>query len=130
MTSGGRTAPPARPVTVLALTPSIGGPYFGEVLAGLTREIASAGGRLVLVQTLDAGSRHDEAGQAPDFATPVAWGEVDGVVAITTAASGPYLQRVRDAGLPVVLTSTRLPDFARRSRCRTTTAGRSPRSSI
>jgi len=31
-------------VTVLVLTPSIGGHYFGELVAGLSREVADVGG--------------------------------------------------------------------------------------
>ena len=101
----------SHPVTVLVLTPNVGGHYFGELLAGLGREVAAAGGRVVLVQTLDGGSRRDEESELSAFDTPVAWSEVHGVVSITTAARGPYLQRLRDAGKPVVLASTRLPDF-------------------
>ncbi len=101
----------SRPVTVLVLTPSIGGFYFGELLAGLGREVSGSGGRLVLVQTLDHGTRNNEASEPSDFATRVAWAEADGVVSITSAAGGPYLQQFRDAGKPVVLVSTRLLDF-------------------
>src|SRR5665647_2053471 len=61
------------PMTVLVLTPDTSGYYFGELLAGLTREVAGAGGRLVLVQTLEPGTRSDEVGEPGDFATPVAW---------------------------------------------------------
>jgi len=98
-------------MTVLVLTPSAGGHYFGELLAGLTREVAGEGGRLVLVQTLEVGTRSDEASEPGDFATPIAWSKVDAVVSITTAVRGSYLQRLRDAGKPVVLVSTRMPDF-------------------
>ena len=101
----------AHPMTVLVLTPSIGGYYFGEVLAGLTREVASAGGRLVIVQTLDADARGSGPDAAADFGTAIAWSQVDGVVAIAKAVRGSYLQRLRDAGKPVVLTSTEIPDF-------------------
>ena len=98
-------------MTVLVLTPSIGGFYFGELLAGIGREIAGAGGRVVLVQTLDHGTRSNEASEPSDFATRVAWSQVDGVVSVTSAVGGPYLQRLRDAGKPVVLVSTRMLDF-------------------
>jgi diguanylate cyclase (GGDEF)-like protein/PAS domain S-box-containing protein len=98
----------ANSMTVLVLTPSIGGHYFGELLAGLVREVAGAGGRLVLVQTLRGVASSNE---PRDFTTPVAWSEVDGVVSITTAVNGWYLQQLRDAGKPVVLASTRMPDF-------------------
>jgi diguanylate cyclase (GGDEF)-like protein len=101
-------------MTVLVLTPSIGGYYFGELLSGLTREITDVGGRLVVVQTLEAGTRYGEAGEpgeVSDFAIPVDWSEVDGVVSITTAVRASYLQQLRDAGTPVVLTGTRTLGF-------------------
>ena len=100
------------PMTVLVLTPSIGGHYFGEILAGLTREIADAGGRLVVVETLEVGARSDTENDPGEFVTPVALLEVDGVVSITTAVGGPFLQRLRDAHKPVVLVSTLIPGFA------------------
>ncbi len=95
-----------RPLTVLVLTPSLGGDYFGEVLAGLDREVVSAGGRLVVVETLPAAAPRDEAGVPGDFAARVAWSHVDGVVSITGAVGATYLQRLRDAAKPVVLLSS------------------------
>ena len=99
------------PVTVLVLTPSVGGHYFGELLAGLVREVARAEGRVVLVQTQEANTPTDEENEPSDFATRVAWAEVDGVVSITAAVSASYLQQLRDAGKPAVLASTRLAGF-------------------
>ncbi|OIQ87525.1 cyclic di-GMP phosphodiesterase Gmr [mine drainage metagenome] len=99
------------PMTVLVLTPSLGGHYFGELLAGLTQEVAGVGGRLVVVETLPEAAPRDEAGAPGDFATPVAWSHVDGVVSITTAVGAPYLRRLREAGRPVVLSSTLMADF-------------------
>ena len=99
------------PVTLLVLTPSLGGFYFGELLAGLGREVVAAGARIVVVQTPDGGLRGGQGSEPSDFATPVAWSEVDGVVSITTAVSGSYLQQLRAAGKPVVLISARPPDF-------------------
>src|SRR4051812_33421106 len=98
-------------MTVLVLTPSIGGFYFGELLAGLEREITDAGGHVVLVQTLDGTTRSNEASEPGNFAVPVAWSQVDGVISVTSAARGSYLQQLREAGKPVVLVSARLPDF-------------------
>lgn len=94
-----------RPLTLLVLTPSIGGFYFGEVLAGIGREVTAAHGRLVLLQTDSA------LGTAP-VTTPVSWSQIDGAVAVTTAASAGYLQRLRDTGTPVALVSARFADFA------------------
>ena len=101
----------SHPVTVLVLTPSVGGHFYGEVIAGLNRELAGSGGRIVLVQTLDGGSRRDEESELSSFSTPVGWSDIDGVVSITSAARATYLQRLRDAGKPVVLASTRMAEF-------------------
>ena len=90
------------PMTVLVLTPILGGFYFGELLASLTREVSGAGGRLVIVKTLHQAPSDDS--QAPgDFAIPVAWSEVDGVVSIHSAVEAPYLLKLREAGRPVIL---------------------------
>ena len=105
----------AQPLTVLALTPSIGGYFYGELIAGLTREIVGAGARLVIVQTLEAGTNDGEVGEAGavgDFATPVAWSQVDGVVSLNSAVCSSYLQQLRDAGKPVVLTTAASLSFA------------------
>jgi diguanylate cyclase (GGDEF)-like protein len=99
---------------VLVLTPSIGGYWFGELLAGFTREIVGAGVRPVVVQTLDAGTRSGEVGEPGepgDFAIPIAWSEVDAVVSIATAVGASYLQQLRDAGKPVLLVSAEMADF-------------------
>ena len=97
-----------RPVTLLVLSPSTGGYYFGAILTGIARECAAVDGRLVLVQTLEPGVRSDEIGEPPDFSIPVAWAEVDGVISITSAAPAPYLQALKDSGRPVVVASNRL----------------------
>lgn len=100
------------PRTVLVLTPSIGGDFFGDVLDGLAREVAGEGGRVVVVETRTVTMPRDEAGAPSNFATQVAWSHVDGAVSVTTAAGSAYLQQLRDAGKPVVLLSNaQLPDF-------------------
>jgi diguanylate cyclase (GGDEF)-like protein/PAS domain S-box-containing protein len=99
------------PVTVLVLTPSIGGFYFGELIAGVNREVAGAGGRIVLVQTRCGVPRGNEASAPGELDAHVAWDEVAGVVSVTAAVRTAYLQQLRDAGKPVVLVSSRVPDF-------------------
>lgn len=99
------------PTTVLVVTPSLGGHYFGQLLAGVTRQVSQAGGRVVVVETLPESAPRDEAGEPGDFSIPVAWSHVHGVVSITTAAGADYLRRVRETGRPVVLSSTLMPDF-------------------
>lgn len=98
----------AHATTVLAFARSTSGFYFGELLAGLTHEVASAGGRVVVVQTLDHGDVADAVVRTPEFDVPVAWDEVDGAVAVSLAAGAPYLTRLREHGVPVVLASSRL----------------------
>ncbi len=99
------------PVTVLVLTPSIGGFYFGELIAGINREVTGAGGRIVLVQTRCGVPRGNEASAPGELAAHVAWDEVAGVVSVTAAVQTSYLRQLRDAGKPVVLVSSRERDF-------------------
>ena len=91
-------------LTVLAFARSTSGFYFGELLAGLTREVARRHGRVIIVQTLDPNDVADVVLRSPSFDLPVAWDEIDGAVAMSLAADRPMLQRLRDAGKPVVLT--------------------------
>ena len=110
LSEDGQRATP-RPATVLVLTPRMGGYYFGALLAGIAREVAGAGGRLVLVQTPEPPELGGDQNAPGEFATPAAWSQVDGAVVILTTVGGAYLQRLRDAGKPVVLISTRIDGF-------------------
>lgn len=100
----------SRPLTTLVLTPGLDGDYFGEILAGLAREVVSADSRLVAVETRLASAPRDEVGAVSDFSTRVAWSQIDGVVSVTTAVDAHYLQQLRDCGKPVVLVSSALID--------------------
>jgi len=99
------------PITVGVLAPISGGFYYGGVLSGITREVAAVGGRVVFFQTTDAGGADATDGGAPDFTTPTAWNRVDGIVSVAAAAGVDYLRRLKDAGIPVVLTSNVIPGF-------------------
>lgn len=92
-----------RPLTVLALTRNTGGFYHGELLAGLTREVSAAGGRVVVVQTSHPGTDTWDNVEPPDFSLPLAWDEVDGVVVVAYGVDAPYAERLTDLGKPVVL---------------------------
>ena len=106
------TAPssPTTP-TVLAFARSTSGFYFGELLAGLNRKIGEAGGRVVVVQTLDPGDVADVVVTLPTFDLPLGWDQVDGAVTLSLAAGAPYLQTLRQAGKPVVLASSAIDGF-------------------
>ncbi|WP_182112940.1 MULTISPECIES: EAL domain-containing protein [unclassified Actinotalea] len=90
------------------LSPVTGGFYFGEVLAGVVREVAAAGGHVVLIQTLDAGRSGDELIPAPDVRTPVGWEHLDGFVTVAEATRADFVHRLRAAGKPVVVVSNDL----------------------
>ena len=97
-------------VHIGVLSPVTGGSFFGDVLAGVVREVADAGGRVTLIQTMDAGVSGDEVLPAPDVTVPIGWDHIDGFIAVALASSSGYLNRLRDAGKPVVLTSNTLED--------------------
>jgi diguanylate cyclase (GGDEF)-like protein/PAS domain S-box-containing protein len=94
------------------LSPVTGGFYYGKIVAGVAREVAAAGGHIVLIQTLDAGLHSDEVVAAPDFQTPLAWSHLDGVISISSATSRNYLERLQAAGKAVVLASDEIEGLA------------------
>ncbi len=99
-------------VTIGVLSPVTGGLYYGKIVAGVAREVAAAGGHVVLIQTLDAGLHSDEVVAAPDFQTATAWAHLDGVISISSATSRRYLERLKEAGKAVVLASDEMEGFA------------------
>ncbi len=99
----------ARPTTIGVLSPSTGGYFFGEVLAGVVSAVdAAGGGRVVLLQTLDAGQSTDVM-PTDEASLPLAWSHVDALVTIAWAAGPELLARARAAGIPVVLASNEMP---------------------
>ncbi|MGZ4768291.1 MAG: EAL domain-containing protein [Ilumatobacteraceae bacterium] len=98
-------------ITIGVLSPVTGGVYYGTILAGIAREAAAVGGRVVLIQTLDAGLSSDEVVSAPDFTTPTAWEHIDGVISIATATQRNYLDRLQAAGKAVALASDEIEGF-------------------
>ena len=89
--------------TILALARNTGGFYHGELLAGLVRQVSAAGGRVVVVETLDPGADDMDWQAAPAFHLPVAWDDVDAVVCSAFACDPEYLRQARAAGKPVVV---------------------------
>ena len=91
--------------TIGVLSPVTGGFYYGRVLAGINRELRSIDGRIVFIQTLDAGISSDEVVAAPDFRKPIAWDHLDGVISIATGTRRGYFEQLLERGIPVVLAS-------------------------
>jgi diguanylate cyclase (GGDEF)-like protein/PAS domain S-box-containing protein len=100
-----------RAPTVLALARTTGGPYHGQLLAGLVRQVEAAGGRVVVALTPDPGARGEDGPTPPSYHLPVAWDEVDAVVSVALAADIAYLDRARSEGKSVVLAGHLLPGF-------------------
>lgn len=99
------------PITIGVLSPVTGGFYYGKIVAGIAREVASVGGRVVLVQTLDAGLGSDEVVSAPSYSSATAWDHLDGVVSIASATHQDYLHRLIAAGKPIALASDEIEGF-------------------
>ncbi|NNJ61481.1 MAG: EAL domain-containing protein [Dactylosporangium sp.] len=97
--------------TIGVLSPFLGGPYFGGIIAALSRSVRQDGGRTIAVQTLDAGSESADVPGPPDFRHPAAWQHVDGFVVIIDAVPSDYLQAIREAGKPVVVIAHEYQDF-------------------
>ncbi|KGM10426.1 EAL domain-containing protein [Cellulomonas bogoriensis] len=95
-------------IDVGVLSPVTGGFYFGEVLSGVVSRVQASGGRVTVVQTLDAGNTGDEFVPAPETGIPVGWDQFDGVLSIAWAAGRPFLQQLRSTGVPMVLLSSDL----------------------
>ena len=88
------------------LSPVTGGFFFGEVLAGITSEVARAGGSVTLVQTLDAGQTWNDFTLGATKVEPAGWEHLDGFVAITWSVGDEWVNAARTAGKPVVLAAS------------------------
>jgi hypothetical protein len=62
--------------TIGVLSPLVHGYYFGGLLAGVVDVATRAGGRVLAIQTRDAGMRADPDEAAP-FTAPVGWDHID-----------------------------------------------------
>jgi diguanylate cyclase (GGDEF)-like protein len=98
--------------TIGVLSTSFGGTYFGSVLDGIRQATSAVGGRIIAIQTLDAGTVGVDVAEPPPFRPPVAQDHVTGFVTILNAADKHYLSAIRDAGTPVVMISDDLPGFS------------------
>jgi diguanylate cyclase (GGDEF)-like protein len=95
----------ARGPVVGVLSTSFGGPYFGGLLDGIRAGIAAHGGRLIAIQTLDAGTFNTDFSAAPPYPHRVAWDYVDGFITFLNGASPAYMRQAQASGRPVVVIS-------------------------
>ncbi|HMO12324.1 MAG TPA: substrate-binding domain-containing protein, partial [Actinotalea sp.] len=87
---------------VLVLTPSGGGHFYGALVAGVGREVALAGGRVLLVLTADPSLAWVDPTQRLDSVLPLGWDRADAAVVLMGAVSEGYVERLEAAGVPVV----------------------------
>jgi diguanylate cyclase (GGDEF)-like protein len=97
--------------TIGVLSTSFGGWYFGSILAGIARTTMAVDGRMMAIQTLDAGTFMRDLPEPPDFRHEVAWDHISGFIVLLNAVDRPYLEAIRAAGKPVVGVSHREPGF-------------------
>jgi diguanylate cyclase (GGDEF)-like protein/PAS domain S-box-containing protein len=98
-------------VRIAVLSPLLAGAYYGQVLKGVARHVATIGGRVVAIQTRDGrpdGTRPWLPGQAGGH---LAWDQVDAFITILDAADETYLEEARAHGKPVAMISYHLPGF-------------------
>jgi diguanylate cyclase (GGDEF)-like protein len=110
-TEGG-CAKVVRGPTIGVLSPYVGGSYYGDILAGIASAAAAVDGRVVAVQTLEAGSYSADLFEASALRDPIAWDHVAGFVVVANAVDADYLHALRAAGKSVVLVSHEYPEFA------------------
>jgi diguanylate cyclase (GGDEF)-like protein len=97
--------------TIGVLSTWFGGSYFGPILAGMSRVTAARGGRLIAIQTLDAGTISLDLAEPPAYRRRVAWEQVSAFAVILNAVDGAYLNAARDTGKPIVMISDDVPGF-------------------
>jgi len=97
--------------TIAVLSSWFGGVYFGGILSGISEAVQAAGGRVLAIQTLEAGTYGTDLAAPPDFRLPVGWDRAAGFVVVLNAVDREYLTALRDAGKPVVLISNVVPGF-------------------
>lgn len=78
--------------------------YWGSLLAGMHDAVTIRGGRVIALQTLDAGLHLDKIQADPDVRTTarVAWNHMDAVVVAQQSVSDEYLSEFARTGKPII----------------------------
>ena len=99
----------AAPLNIGVLAPLAGGFYFGGVLGGVAATVNAAGGRVIAIQTLEAGREHADDIGGRLFDSTIGAAHVDGYISILNGVEPGRLDAIRTAGKPVVMVSNEIP---------------------
>ena len=88
--------------TIGVLTPWSSGFFYGQIIAGVTAEVAAAGGKVVVIQSAEPSREPDDVLPVPDITAPSAWNQIDGAISVTSAGE-THLRALRERAVPVVL---------------------------
>jgi diguanylate cyclase (GGDEF)-like protein len=91
--------------TIGVLSTSFGGAYFGGLLGAIATGVAAVDGRLVAIQTFDAGTFEMDVNHTPPFQHEVAWDYISGFIVLLDAVNTDYMKAARASGRPVVVVS-------------------------
>ena len=87
--------------TIGILSPLMAGYYYGSLISAVNQAVSAAGGRLTAISTAAFSSGYHREHVIEDL-PHLGWDRIDGFVTIANAISLEYLEKLRDAGKPVV----------------------------
>lgn len=87
--------------TIGILSPLMAGYYYGSLISAVNQAVSAAGGRLTATSTAAFSSGYHREHVIEDL-PHLGWDRIDGFVTIANAISLEYLEKLRDAGKPVV----------------------------
>ncbi|HEX7104911.1 MAG TPA: EAL domain-containing protein [Acidothermaceae bacterium] len=106
------TAACSTPLNIGVLSPLAGGFYFGGILGGIAATVAEAGGRVIAIQTLQAGREHADDIGGKLFDSTIGAAHIDGYISILNGVDARRLDAIHTAGKPLVLVSNEIPGLS------------------
>lgn len=97
--------------TIGVLSPFLGGPYYGPIIAGIARSARKDRARVIAVQTLDAGCENADIGGPSPFHHQISWRDISGIVAISSAVAQTHLLAARAAGISLALVGNQFEEL-------------------
>ncbi|HUC13566.1 MAG TPA: diguanylate cyclase, partial [Acidimicrobiales bacterium] len=97
--------------TIGILSPLMAGYYYGSLISAVNQAVSAAGGRLTAISTAAFSSGYHREHVIEDL-PHLGWDRIDGFVTIANAVSLGYLEKLREAGKPVVALGHAEPGFS------------------